>query len=466
MTEPKRPLPEPAVTANVRDFGAVGDGEADDSEAFLAAIEAARGGALEIPPGRYRITRQLDLGAGDVVLRGAGREATVLYFPLSLYEAYGEGAWGGPYGYAWGTGWIQATGGWEDAARPARVMRAAKRGDRTVEVDDASGFSAGDLVRLAAYEASDGSLSRSIHADHELNGPCIIAQEGHRSVDWVTTVESVEGRRVTFTRPLRVEVRPEWRPELHPFLPLSEEVGVEHLTIEFPPTEYNGHHNEPGYNAIEFRGVFHGWVRDVRVTNFDTAVFFWYARHAEARDLLLDGRGGHYAFNLGGCQDCLVTEFDVRNVSVHGLSFSNLANGNVYSRGRGPSLNFDFHRGAAYENLFSDIHVGNGWRGGRRLWEQSGTPSGHYTAARETFWNTRPQLAGLNLPVDWPQANFIGPIKQPPEAPGGNDPWIEPIDELRPSDLHAAQLARRLGRPYVEPEPVRPAPPPRKKRSQ
>lgn len=48
---------------NVRDYGAVGDGETDDSDAFEAAIEATgtRGGSVFIPKstGAYRLTRQI-----------------------------------------------------------------------------------------------------------------------------------------------------------------------------------------------------------------------------------------------------------------------------------------------------------------------------------------------------------------------------------------------------------------------
>ena len=47
---------------NVKDFGAVGDGETDDTEAFTEAIRQAnlqKGGVIYVPPGRYRITKPL-----------------------------------------------------------------------------------------------------------------------------------------------------------------------------------------------------------------------------------------------------------------------------------------------------------------------------------------------------------------------------------------------------------------------
>ena len=57
---------------NVKDYGAVGDRKADDTEALKQAIEAAAangGGIVLLPDGEYRITEALNLGDG-VELRG------------------------------------------------------------------------------------------------------------------------------------------------------------------------------------------------------------------------------------------------------------------------------------------------------------------------------------------------------------------------------------------------------------
>ena len=86
------------------------------------------------------------------------------------------------------------------------------------------------------------------------------------------------------------------------------------------------------------------WVRDVAILNADNGIFFWYARYCTAENIVIAGRGGHYGFNLGGAQDCLVTRFSIENKSVHDTSLSNMANGNVYSWGQGLEINFDHHR--------------------------------------------------------------------------------------------------------------------------
>ena len=443
----EEPLPDVEVVANVVDFGAVGDGVTDDSEAFLRAIAAVERGAILVPAGRYRLTTVLRLERSGVVLRGAGRDRTVLFFPQPLYEIVGVGPQlspYGPYGWSWTGGFIWAQGGEDGDEELTRITRSTPRGGDSVRVADASGIEPGRLVRLVQYE-SDGSLSLHLHDGHALNGKCLVDRPGFKIIDWALRVEAVDGKTVRFGRSLRTDVRPEWRAELRTYSPALQEVGVEALTVEFPPVPYNGHHKEPGYNGILFHGVLNGWVRDVAVVNFDAGIHFWYSRYTTGDGVLLTGRSGHYGLNLGGCQDCLMTRFTLENSSVHDLSTSNLGNGSVFSRGRGPNINFDHHRGAAYANLYSDIDVGEAWKS-HRVWECSGTPTGHDTAAWETFWNLSPRVVERRLP-HWPAVNVIGPIRESSRDPRElNGAWIEPVRKLRPTDLHRAQLERRLGR--------------------
>ncbi len=63
---------------NVRDFGAAGDGQADDTDHLQHAINAARdtGGVVFFPPGTY-LTRKLTLYS-RIHLRGSGGDATTL----------------------------------------------------------------------------------------------------------------------------------------------------------------------------------------------------------------------------------------------------------------------------------------------------------------------------------------------------------------------------------------------------
>jgi len=446
------PIPEVPVTATVKDFGAVGDGETDDSQAFIDAIAAVESGAILIPAGRYVITKPLFIRRSNVVLRGESRDSTVLFFPLSLRSALGRGKDGGPSGYSWGGAWIwinanRSTGDsngpvWEDGELLSELTAEAERGDTWVEVADASRIRPGQLVRLVQQESEDGTLAHAMHAGIHLKRRCMVSRPNHQIVNWVVRVKAVEGNRVDFGRPLRTPAGPKWQARLMEAIPPVEEVGIEHLTIEFAPVNYAGHHNEPGRNGISFGSAFNSWVSDVAIVNSDNGIFFWYARYCTAQDIVIGGRGSHYATNMGGAQDSLLTRFVLENSSVHDTSNANLGNGNVTSWGRGQQINFDHHRSAAHENLYSQIDVG----GVTRMWRSSVTHSGHYTGAYETFWNIQPAVTTENF-RSWPAMNIISPaiVMSPRATPEWYGLWMEQIDGLEPLDLHAAQLARRLG---------------------
>lgn len=62
---------------DVKDYGAVGDGTADDTTAIQNALNAATGGRVYLPQGSYRITSALTI-PGDTKLYGAGRALAVL----------------------------------------------------------------------------------------------------------------------------------------------------------------------------------------------------------------------------------------------------------------------------------------------------------------------------------------------------------------------------------------------------
>lgn len=62
-------IPNVAPGISVKDFGARGDGVADDTQAFLKAIRETKG-AIEIPAGRYNISDILEIKRSGAVLRG------------------------------------------------------------------------------------------------------------------------------------------------------------------------------------------------------------------------------------------------------------------------------------------------------------------------------------------------------------------------------------------------------------
>jgi hypothetical protein len=73
----------PSRIFNVNDYGATGQGTADDTTAVQAALDAAGkagGGVVYFPRGRYQLTQALTVPR-FVVLRGEAEELTALYWP-------------------------------------------------------------------------------------------------------------------------------------------------------------------------------------------------------------------------------------------------------------------------------------------------------------------------------------------------------------------------------------------------
>lgn len=65
---------------DVRDFGAVGDGERDDAPALERAIEAGLGGEVYLPPGTYLIDSRIYVElTDDLTLRGDPKRTTLLF---------------------------------------------------------------------------------------------------------------------------------------------------------------------------------------------------------------------------------------------------------------------------------------------------------------------------------------------------------------------------------------------------
>ena len=449
----EQPLPHVPVTANVRDFGAKGDGTHDDTQAFQDAIARTDSGAIFIPPGRYVITDILWIRKPNLVLRGAGVDQTILVCPKPLEHIKpnsGATTDGRPTSnYSWSGGIIWVRGSRESHA-PRAVTADAHRGTYVVTVASADDVSPGQRVILHLRDDADRTLIDHLYAG-DPGDTSKILKPIETSV--VSRVTAVDGDRVTFERPLPFDVRAAWSPTLSVFDPDVSEVGIEAIRFEFPVTPYEGHFTEPGYNAIAIDHASDCWVRDIHVQNADSGVFLR-GTFCTLDGFVLDSQRplnvarqatGHHGLNMG--VDCLAQNFDFRTHFIHDITVDSGDVRNVVKNGRGVNLSLDHHKRVPYGNLFSNLDAGDGselWRCG------GGAALGKHCAAWGTFWNIR-----TTHPVRSPDRNFapglINLVGLHTEEPTHTDPtgrWFEAIPpaQLHPADLHAAQLARRLAK--------------------
>lgn len=446
------PLPALQAAANVKTFGAVGDGIADDTAAFQKAIDASKGKVIRVPPGRYKITDFLTIRDSSTVLQGAGAEESVLFFPTPLNTI--KPNWGATTtgertsNYSWSGGFIQVLGSL--SRQPlAQVTAPAKRGDRALSVSGCEKFKVGDDVVLRLTDTPDKSLARHLYADDP--GPLDKLRGARESFACRLTKVDTAARRIEFDRPLRTDVQPEWRPALFAAASSVEEVGIEDLGFSFPNTPYLGHFKEVGYNPIAISGARNCWVRNLRIHNCDSGIFVSGVNVTVQNITITSDRPieksrqatGHHGITLSG-QDNLLRDFEFRTRFMHDITMTSGSAGNVVTLGRGPDLCFDHHKYAPHANLFTDLDLG---QGSRMFQSGGGADLGRHSAAYETFWNIR-----ARQPQPWPKGwgpdlmNLVGVQSNGKSETSSAGRWFEAIDpgRLDPANLYTAQLARRL----------------------
>jgi hypothetical protein len=441
--------PIPNVTApmrSVKDFGALGDGVTDDTQAFLDGIMAVTDGVLFVPEGRYVITQRLTIAKSNFVLRGQGMGTTTLFFPKSLGDIYGLTVSPGGTNWSFNGGLLTVMGA-DAGALLATVTANAPHGANQLMVSTTAGIQVGDWVRVLQTDNA-GSLFKALYAG---TAPGNVAEDGGTQVfRFYSRVTAVEANSITLERTLPFQVDTTWTPEVRAAKPSVREVGIENLTVEMLGTPYPGHFMEHGYNAIYYTNVFDSWVRDVQILNADFGVSIYASFFCTVTGVILDSnfdRGpsnGHHGLNSARGADVLFTKFDVRKKYVHDLTVDGYTMGTVFSDGTGLDLNMDHHGRAPYGTLWTNLNLGRGTRAFASGGASNRLPC---TAAYTTLWNVT-----ATAPVGFPAAgfgplmNFVGVTGTTGTAPAGYAVENIPAENLCQPDLYQAMLARRLQR--------------------
>jgi hypothetical protein len=437
------PIPAAPARYNIkRDFGAVGDGQTDDTKAFEKAVESVPSGVLLIPAGTYVITRKLGITRGNLVLRGAGAGKTVLLVPRSFTDVYGNTPQNGQSQWSFGPGFISIDGGdpIDSQTRLATVTGSARRGENTLTLSGPLALQPGQWIRLVESDPPSGSLVHFLYGELMPAGPGLVGTA--HIVRFLSRVRSADGNRIVLERTLPYDVRPEWTPEIHRLAPTVQELGIEHLSIRFPWTAYPGHFKEKGFNAISIEAAEQCWIDDVEIQNSDFGIGLDGAPRAV--DAAVHGWNGHHGIDVGNGTENLITGFDIQTRLVHDISVEWYALHTVFSHGRGVDLAMDHHREANYSSLFSDLDCG----AGTRPFESGGSRNlGAHSGAYSTFWNVRARAPLPPPPPDFgPLLNFIGvDTRTAPVSPEYK--WtVEPIPaaSLCPANLYEAMRQRRL----------------------
>ena len=461
------PVNRPSLRLNVKSFGAKMNGVSDDSRALQMAVDecgAAGGGTVEIPAGTLVIEGQVKITSSNVVLRGAGKSQTKIKIPHSLkYYDLTDGTDDDDDGYSRSRGFLEIAGKRIKSRKKGenyvgQVITNALAGDSSLYLDDATGISSGDWVRLymsdPTYGPTSSSLVGYLYSNPDTSascGPtCLKGLRGSQDlVRFMSRVKYVYGNEVVLERQLPVDVNVQWSPVVFTLGKSTvQKSGIEDLTIQFGWKRTKKHLKEDGNNAIVLEETAFCWVKNVGVVDADLNVVVRYSNFVTVTGLdasvtkdrshkASPGRQGHIAIGIHDSCDVDVSNFNISSTWWHDLSVraSMLS---VFREGSGENINMDLHRSAPYMMLYDNINLGKG----TRPFTTGGRPAtGQPTAGFSTFWNTR-KADGEAIVVPGcrygPHLNFVGNFKSKTKCRG----WVvKPSKSVLPRTLFGSELA-------------------------
>jgi len=238
-------IPTYPVGVNVTDYGATGDGITDDTEALKDAISAcAENNAVFIPAGTYLITDRIDIRK-SIVLRGAGPDQTFLKFEKLTAD---------PDEYQRTNIWI----GTSTQDFTANVLGNCNKGSNEITVNDASGFSLGDIIEIR-QDNDEEVMARPI-VDPSVNNSWAEGHWGHRAVGQFLIITDIDKTNNTliFYKPLYYNYNLAMNPTVTKCINTTKYAGVEDLHFELM-VDCNAY-----YGNIHMDHAVYCWVKNVR----------------------------------------------------------------------------------------------------------------------------------------------------------------------------------------------------------
>jgi hypothetical protein len=332
-----------------------------------------------------------------VVLRGAGKLETTLYFERPLEQSIQPAPHDSSSAWSWTGGQIffisrerlalsklngfisHHNEGWLAGATLADVST-THRGTNVLTVSDASNLEPGQMVLLEVDNLVDQRLliemSGNIPGASACAWPVAAKTIAHPSgysdfLNWrwpVVVAEVLGPTSVRLQQPLRVGLYESTPARLRAIGPTLHESGVEHLTIENKLRTQTTHNINPGSNGVCFRAVYDCWAKNIHVLNADVAFGMTSATSCTLQGISAGGRSlHHFVACRVSSHDNLIENFVLEEFTIpavegsylHGINLERLASGNVFRHGRMHTGTFDSHRQLPFENLRTDITITN-----------------------------------------------------------------------------------------------------------
>ena len=236
----------------------------------------------------------LNLVMGHVIIKGAGRDKTFLTMEDPMLPTDPKVMYSSPKMIS-----IRHNGG-KDNLQLAKVTGSAKKGDMSIEVDDASQLKVGDWVKLILLNNDKKVIEEELKPYKVQNSMTTLINKGVHVVDR-HQIKAIDGKRVTFEEPIMHAVNPAYGWDIKTYAHY-EEVGVEDLTFKGKAKKKFHHHagwqDDGAYKPLDFMRQVNSWVRRVDYVSISECMTFSECANCLFLDSEISGNRGHSSVRM------------------------------------------------------------------------------------------------------------------------------------------------------------------------
>ncbi|MGN1211929.1 MAG: DUF4955 domain-containing protein [Candidatus Cryptobacteroides sp.] len=296
-------------------FGAVADDGKSDRDALIYCLTAIFGNPstdgngdlvfphkeqanaiIKFPAGEFILHAEGDryesktiyIRGGNLILSGAGREATTLTM-AQKNQPRSSALYSSPVMIDF-----------KHMSAPSAVGTVtanAAKGSFSVTVSSTAGLSEGTWICLKMNERSDNAISEEL-SPYSLDANWTeIAESGVTVTDY-HQIRSINGKTVTFYEPLMHEVKAQYNWTINTY-PHYSEVGIEDLTFKGYAKPDYAHHasweDDGAFKPVNMTRIVNGWMRRVGFESVSEAASLIYCSNMSVYDVSINGNRGHSA---------------------------------------------------------------------------------------------------------------------------------------------------------------------------
>ncbi|MGJ8638748.1 MAG: DUF4955 domain-containing protein [Opitutaceae bacterium] len=436
---------------DVTTYGAIpDDGGYDDVaiQATIDAAEAAGGGVVLFPPGRFMVSPNNTVGenifisSSNIVLQGSGSGVggTEIFKDEMKVQ-------NGRYIFE-----FKPTSTSESTI--TTVVSDAPRESYTIEVADSSGLSVGQRIILRSDSVP---YATAYYAPQTIDAAWTrIGETTGFYIRELHTIESIDGNSVTFREPLHLPMIINSEPIYVRSYNMISNVGIEGILFKGNWDSYPEdfvHHKDDihdyAWNAIRFDNVEDGWLRNCEFRDWNQCVYFDGCAAFTVDSIQFTGKKGHASIHTRRSYGILIKDCQDTAGHHHGPGLGYWGCGTVYLRHQMlPEQRIDSHSGSPYANLMDGVTGGH--------FDGNGGPHESYPHHGKHFvaWNFK-IAGGLSSYDFWSSSRNGHTFAMPIFAglQGDNISMLEgtfaanesPGVAVEPASLFEAQLQFRLG---------------------